>query len=112
MGKIGAPLSAYIPINQYADGWETYSSIYGYTDLSGWSGKTVQFRISFYSDGDSLLGEALCVDDFIVMTKTTEGVEAKPEDRIPNIEFRMTQNSPATPSVHARSNIKYPNREW
>ncbi|MDO9027194.1 MAG: hypothetical protein Q7U87_04860, partial [bacterium] len=61
-GKNWVPLSVYIPINQYADSWKAYSSIYGYTYLLGWLGKTVQFRISFYSDGDSLIGAAFSVD--------------------------------------------------
>jgi hypothetical protein len=93
-GRSWNALGTYVPPNQYSDIWSSYSSIYGNISLLDWLGRIVQFRILFYSDGDSLLGEPLMVDDFIVTAVNPQGVEGKPDVFVMGNGIQLIQNMP------------------
>lgn len=93
-GKTWSELSTYMPENLYSENWTSYSTIYGYTSLINWLGKTVRFRISFYSDGDSLVGEPFCIDEFSVIAINSQGVDGGPVENLSIKELKLGQNYP------------------
>lgn len=52
--------------------WTTHSATNGVLELNDYIGKVIKVRIAFSSDGDTLYGEGLYVDDFIITGKTRE----------------------------------------
>ncbi|MEW6686500.1 MAG: FlgD immunoglobulin-like domain containing protein [Candidatus Edwardsbacteria bacterium] len=71
-GRNWQGITPYISWDNSQTWLEHNQSVGPYLDISSWAGKTVQIRIAFLSDGDSLVDEGLYIDDFIVKAKTRE----------------------------------------
>ncbi len=70
-GKSWTGITDYVYLDATKD-WTTHSATNGVLDLYNYIGKVIKVRIGFSSDGDTLYGEGLYVDDFIITGKTRE----------------------------------------